>query len=297
MKRFYFPVLVLFFGQQLFGQIRLPENNDHAGWQKSKQAQKFPKAALFNHIDGGAEIFLEFGFEELTVQDYKKVNELISLELYKMDSPTSALGIYLLKCGRETPICGVSARNSGNRFQLTMVKGSYFIQINNFSGNNNNLSDMAKFAQLLTSAIVEKEEPILLFEYLPPKNLVPGSEKIIRGKYGLEPLYTFGSDDILSLNGKVFAIVADYQSDDHSAFTRIFIPYPDLQYAENAFKKLVANIDPYIHIIEHRDDYFIFQDYQNKFGFVNLNKNLMIIKIHLSERPQPETLNENNNQF
>src|SRR4030066_305738 len=89
---------------------------------------------LFDYIDGGAEIFLEFGFDRLLVQDYRKEDSEIGLELFQMESPESALGIYLMKCGAETPIDGVPARNSGDKTQFTILKGATFVHINNPDG-------------------------------------------------------------------------------------------------------------------------------------------------------------------
>jgi hypothetical protein len=57
---------------------------------------------LFNHIDGGAELYLEFGFERLRIQAYTYGKAEISLEVYEMTGPASALGV-------------ISSRRGGNR--------------------------------------------------------------------------------------------------------------------------------------------------------------------------------------
>ena len=182
MKKISISILYLLIGTQLLAQIKLPENGVVNGWLKNETCRVFKKTALFNHIDGGAELFHEFGFDELIVQNYKKGSQEITVEIYKMECPTSALGIYLMKCGTETPIKEISARNSGNRFQITIFKGSYFIQINNFSGNKKNIADIVQFSQFLLLPIKDNSHFEVL-NYLPEKNLIPGSTRIIRGKY------------------------------------------------------------------------------------------------------------------
>ena len=48
-----------------------------------------------------------------------------------MSGPESALGLYLMKCGRETPLAGIPARNSSEPAQFTILKGRYFVHVNN----------------------------------------------------------------------------------------------------------------------------------------------------------------------
>lgn len=284
MKKFTISLLYLLITSQSLAQIKLPGNNVINGWVKSEASRVFKKTALFNHINGGAEIFHEFGFDELIVQNYKNNSEEISIEIYKMEYPTSALGIYLMKCGQETPINGISARNSGNRFQFTIFSGNYFIQINNFTGNKKNLPAMVQFSLFLLSPI-KTNNHIEVLKYLPEKNLFPGSIRIIRGKYGLEPIYTFGQGDILKLNRKIFAVVGDYKVGADQVFTQLFIPYPNHKFASDVFNNLVENLDPYLKIIQQEKNKFIFKDYQNKYGIVKINGNIIKIKIHLTQKP------------
>jgi hypothetical protein len=269
---------------QLLSQIKFPENNNVNGWVKNEAPRVFKKTALFNHINGGAELFHEFGFDELVVQYYKKESDEIAIEIYKMESPTSALGIYLMKCGKETPINGIVARNSGNRFQSTIFSGVYFIQINNFSGNEKNIPVVVQCAQFLLSQ-VKTNNQIKVFSYLPPKNLIPGSERIIRGKYGLESIYTFGQGDMLKLNRKIFAIVGDYNIGGDRAYTQLIVLYPDDMYANDVFNSLKENLDPYLEIIQQDQTKLVFKDYQSKYGVIEIKKNIIQINIQLEKRP------------
>ena len=144
---------------------------------------------------------------------------------------------------------------------------------------------MVQFSSFLISPI-KQNNPIEIFNYLPEKNYIPGSERIIRGTYGLEPIYTFGEGDILKLNRKVFAFVSDYKNEDGKIFTQLNIPYPDDKYAANVYRDLIDNLDPYLKIVQKDKNKFIFKDFQKKYGIVQLKKNLMEIKIHLNRLPE-----------
>ena len=263
----------------------IPKNDFVAGWTQSESLLRFEAGNLYSRIDGGAELFLEFGFKELLVQDYSKGDGEISLEIYRMESPEAALGIYLAKCGEETHIEGIAARNTGNRYQFIIAKGSCFIQIDNFSGDSTYIPVMIELAKQSLTAIPEGN-PVTLLDNLPKTNLVHGSERIIRGPYGLQAIFTFGKGDVLQLDGKVYGVVGDYSSDSSVAFTRIVISYPNTKKAASAYENLLINLDSYLKVLNNWESGFVFEDYRNKFGIVEITGQTIEIRINLLKKPQ-----------
>ena len=264
--------------------IILPDDNFAPGWITSGKTLRFVGSNLFNYINGGAELFHEFGFKELLAQGYRQGENEIVLEIYQMESPEAALGIYLMKCGQETPVKKIKARNSGNKYQFTIVKGSYFILVNSFAGDEKLIPIMTTLTQQ-TLKFVPQEKPVKILDILPKENLVSGSELLIRGHYGLQPIYTFGEGDILQLKGETYAVVGDYKGENSGSYKRIIIRYKNSEDALLTYQNLLTNLDPYLKILEHWEAGFIFKDYQDKFGQVNLNKNIINIKIKLNEKP------------
>ncbi len=285
MRRIYLIFISLCLVSNLFADISLPGNNFFPGWVKSDSLRHFPKEDLFNHINGGAELFQEFGFIDLFVQSYQNGENEIVLEAYQMESPEAALGIYLMKCGKETPIEGITARNSGSKYQVISVKGNYFIQINSFSGDETLMPALVTLAQGTLVNIPQGRE-VQLLKNLPEENLIPGSELIIRGMYGLQPIYTFGDGDILRLKGKTFGVVGNYLGSNDSEYTKLIFLYSDNSSAKFAFENLVTNLDPYLKILEQHPTGLIFEDFQNKFGRAKLSENQIRINIHLTEIPE-----------
>ncbi|MCI0471619.1 MAG: hypothetical protein L0Y73_08180, partial [Candidatus Aminicenantes bacterium] len=242
----------------------------------------FKKADLFNHIDGGAELFLEFGFEDLLVQRYKQDKKEITLELYRMENPTAALGIYLFKCGKETPLPAIPARNSADPYQFTIVKGNYFLQVNNPTGEDDALAVMrALVVQVLKE--LHPGEPEKLLRLLPERDLLAGTASILRGPYALQKIFFFGEGDLLQLKGKVFAAAGDYENSSSGRYTLILIPYTGPEAARSAFLNLVAHLDPLIEILERKESGFIFKDFQNKYGIVEAAGSLISIKVNLAK--------------
>ncbi len=285
-------ILVVFFLFSLtiksIAGIILPDDNFVTGWTTTGKTSRFLENDLFNYINGGAELFHEFGFKQLLVQGYRQWENEIVLEVYQMKSPEAALGIFLMKCGNETPIDGINARNSGNKYQFTVLKGSYFIQVNSFAGNEKLIPVMTELTQQ-TLKFVSNEKPVQIFDNLPKENLISGSELIVRGPFALQPIYTFGEGDIFQLNGKIYAVLGDYQDEQNGKYTQIVIKYPDEKDALAAYESLIENLDPYLEISENLESGFIFKDYQNKFGLVSLKDESIEIMIKLKQKPTVST--------
>jgi hypothetical protein len=267
-------------------EIVLPGDNFFPGWKRSGTPAVFVKADLFNHIDGGADLFLEFGFEKAVVQHYKKGAAELTLEVYEMELPESALGVYLMKCGRETPFTEILARNSSETAQATILRGRHFILINNFGGGTELQPAMIALAKALLAKIPDVPASIRLFDLLPAKDRLAGTERLIRGPVVLQPYFTFGEGDILQLEGKIFGVVANYREGSDAVFTRFIIPYPDEARAGSVYQNLLANLDPYLKVLEAREKALVFEDFQEKFGLVELKGAILDIRVKLGLRPK-----------
>jgi hypothetical protein len=267
-------------------EITLPGNGFFPGWQVSEKPRTFVKADLFNHIDGGAELFLEFGFERVTVQRYAKGKAEINLETYEMGGPDSALGVYLMKCGKETPLPGIPARNSSETAQFTILKGRYFVLIDNPDGDKALVPAMTALAAAFLVKIPDQAADPRLFASLPREKRLGGSERLLRGPVGLQPYYTFGEGDILGLGGKVFGALASYEEPQGQASMRLAVIYPSAAEALAIFRGLKANLDPYLKILETKGTAFSFVDFRERYGLVSLSGSKLDLAFNLPVRPR-----------
>jgi hypothetical protein len=261
----------------------VPGDGFAPGWQRSGDVRVFAGQDLYGHINGGAELFHEFGFDRLLVQRYQNGDEEIALEVYIMTSPESALGIYLSKTGKEKRIPEITARNSGGSSQISCLKGKRFVQVNNLTLNESNFPAMQRLASVAVDPIDDVK--VSLLHLLPDSNLIDGSERLVRGPYGLQPIYTFGAGDILLLKGEVFGVVGNYTDESDSVYTRIVVEYPDSSQAVSAWTHLRGNLDSYLKVLESNDASFTFQDYRKKYGKTRLDDSGIELIVHLWREP------------
>jgi hypothetical protein len=115
---------------------------------------------------------------------------------------------------------------------------------------------------------------------------VPGSERLVRGPYGLQPYFTFGEGDILQLGGRIFGVVANYRESPNAVFLRFIIPYAGETQAGSVYANLLANLDPYLKVLETREGAFVFEDHRGKFGIVERKGSNLDIRVNLDLRPK-----------
>ncbi len=274
--------------------------NDHGGsgalfpvviqtaWTSAGPDLHFEPHGLYGYINGGAELFLEFGFECLDVKQYLVTtgdNERqIDVEMYRMTDPPAALGIYLAKCGDENPRGDVFARNTANPYQITAVRGTLFLQVNNFSGDAACLPAMVE----LVNAVLEQQvavRPLAIWQYLPEKDRAPGTEFLFRGRFGLEPVYTFGPGDVLLIEGRALGAGARYINNNATPHRRLVVVYADPQAAQEALAHLLANLDPYLEVLAQTPQGMVFKDYADEYGLVRLVADRLEILVRLTEAP------------
>jgi hypothetical protein len=277
-------IIILFYFSLSVGQdLNIPEI-ESTGWQKKESTLIYSAKNLYGRINGGAELFFEFGFQNLKVQEYENNKDVLIFEVYQMIDEVAAIGVYLHKTFNETPIQNIHCQNSGNKYQVLATKGSFFIQVTNPSGNNEYLSIMADLINRLTEYISDVRVTNI-FNTLPEKDRIKRSEGIFRGPLALQSIYTFGSGNIFQLSAKDFGIFADYKSGDLSVFTLIHINYAASADAEKAFLSFVNNLDPYLKILSNKNQVLIFKDYNDRYGVVKLKQKLIQIKINLEKLP------------
>ncbi len=263
-------------------QDLLPPDGFQGKWQKSGVTRRFHSADLYGHIDGGAELFLEFGFEELVVQDYKSGTDELSLELYRMTDPVAARGIYLMKAGPESSK-ELTFPHTFSPFQLLFARDRYLVILNNLEGRQEREPEMIELARHLAGRLPEAPG-FTGVPVLPSEGLLPGSTRLIRGPYGLQAVFTLGSGNILSLAAGQTAASGDYDLAGKT-WTLIACDYPTAALARRAFDYLAAHLDSYLKPIVKGEGRSVFQDYASEYGLIVLSGSRLEITVHLKQKP------------
>lgn len=190
MRTFFVLFYLIFTCLLVYGQTGMPvlTQDDYPGLL-IKSNNNYSDSSLWGYLDGGADIYFEYGFTALQVMKFIAGNENFKLECYKMKDAKAAFGIYSVSHNK-CPDSGKELKfNCENKYQLQFAKAEYYISLINESGTAKAMVVAAFLAREIADKIHEKEYslPDYFNGLLIPSGL--NRFKLITGKLGLKNGY------------------------------------------------------------------------------------------------------------
>jgi hypothetical protein len=146
----------------------------------------YDQKTLWGYIDGGADIYLEYGFDKMIIEEITQQDHHFKVEIYRMINPEAAFGIYSVSkanCPESDSLAEYCCITS---YQTTAFKSEYFISVINDSGDKESIQVGKKLASIVLGKIkaLEFHLPSLLtqVEFASLKNEV----KFFSGILGLQ---------------------------------------------------------------------------------------------------------------
>lgn len=90
--------------------------------------------SLWGYMDGGADLYLEYGFEGVLVQEIISGGIQLKCEFFKMKDPASAFGIFSVQRHNCSSTTSLEDFHCLNKYQVQLVRGSYYISLINSVG-------------------------------------------------------------------------------------------------------------------------------------------------------------------
>ncbi len=143
-----------------------------------------------------------------------------------------------MKRGTEDQFVDLPARNSSDPYQFLVLKSKYVLQIQNLTGQQDNVKAMTSLAKTVLNNIPFYDTSVIP-NLLPRENLIPGTETMFRGPEGLKRVLPFMEGDALQLRNYRWAIAADYGDESgRPIMRRVFATYPVKESAALVFESL-----------------------------------------------------------
>jgi Family of unknown function (DUF6599) len=180
-------------------RVYLPDDKAVPGWVRDGEPQEFEGEDLYTYIDGGADIYEEYGFIRVIVQDYKSDKDRsVSLEIFEMASPEAAFGMFTFKRSGQGESLTLGGGSELESYYLNFWKGRFLVTLTGFDEAVETASGLASLGRAVEAKLPGGGEPPALVSALPAAGLDPRSVKYLRGLLGLNnvyPLYTAGGLD------------------------------------------------------------------------------------------------------
>lgn len=121
----------------------------------SVHSRTFTETSLYGYINGGAELYLEYGFDTLIVTEMEVDGRDIKLEVYRMKDPEAAFGIFSVSRFRCNSGARLTEHICRSAYQLQFCKGPYYVSIINDTGSEADQKSSADLATILIENITE----------------------------------------------------------------------------------------------------------------------------------------------
>jgi hypothetical protein len=218
-------------------EISLPA--EAAGWKWDGKEMNFDSKSVFQHMNGAAELYLAYAFQNLRVRRFEKPNQPpITLELYDMASSENAYGVFSFE--RQDEAAGIGQGSEFGGGLLRFWKGKYFVSIY-ADGEGAEAESAVLTMGRATAALIQEmgPEPKLL-RFIPDKEfgLVDRSVRYLRSHVLLNQRFFIAHQNILNLSLRTEAVLAQYTRENQKVHL-LLIRYPSAKEASDAYQSFM----------------------------------------------------------
>jgi len=209
------------------------------GWKWDGKEMKYNNKTLFDYIDGAAELYLAYGFQNLAVRRFEKSNQPpITLELYEMASSEDAYGVFSFDQQDEAIGIGQGSEFGGGL--LRFWKGKYFVSTYADGEGTEVESTILKMGRATADSIRATGPEPKLIDFIPGKDLglVDKSVRYLKSHVLLNQRFFVAHQNILNLSRKTEAVLAQYLQDKQK-IQLLLIRYPNAKEAGDAYQNFM----------------------------------------------------------
>jgi hypothetical protein len=234
-------ILILFYPMVNARQFpELPGQVD--GWSMSEQLLIDTRQSLYDYIDGGAELYISYGFKSALSCRYTREGQPdVTAEIFDLGIAPNAFGVYSQTRDKEETDYGQGSYYvNGAQF---FWKGRYWVSLITGETTEESVKLLHNLAGLIDEKISETGEIPAILSLLPAEGLVPGGFLFFHHYIWLNSYYFIASENILGIDEDTPAVLAKYGVPEERLYL-LAIQYPDSSKAERAYASFGQHFFP-----------------------------------------------------
>ncbi len=225
---------------------------DINGWEISGTEKIYTPETLYDYIDGGAELYLSYGMNDVASVLYSKAGiGTIRVELFDMISSENAFGVFT-----HTRLADEKEFGQGSQYftgAQIFWKDRYLVTIIGDDENKDIKETIKKIAVIIDSQISKKGDLPLILSLLPQKNLVADGYCYFHHYIWQNIYYFISNDNIFDISDSTNAVIARYSGED-GKYILLIVEYSDSVKAENAYLSVSKELLKGASSIRNTDD-------------------------------------------
>jgi len=210
MKRIFISILGFLTVMYVIGRIAEAKDltfPEVTGWKQTEDVQTFVPKTLYEYIDGAADLYLTYDFEELKVSEYSNDKKgSVTVEIYRHKSPTLAFGVYSQERPSNPSLVSMGDQGYIDENLLNFLSGSYYVKINSYNTGAEDREILQSFAKKVLENLDEKGTLPPILSSFPAEGKNRNSEKFVAKNFlGYSFLHSAFTADY-ELSGKKFKL-------------------------------------------------------------------------------------------
>jgi len=212
------------------------------GWKAQGKDEIYNKETLFALINGGAELYLDYGFRGTFVRRYMGPEKReISLEIYDMGRSEDAFGVFSSE--RQDEDIGIGQGSEYGGGLLRFWKDRYFVSLTSTGEESRVREVMIALAKETAKAIPREGPKPRLVSLLPEKGLQKKTIRFFHTAAILDRQYFLSNRNILHLGKDTDCVLAKYADGDRAAQV-LMVQYTGADEAREAHDDFVSSYVP-----------------------------------------------------
>jgi Family of unknown function (DUF6599) len=191
----------------------LPASDEISGWKLNDTPQNYRGDELFLMINGGAGIYHEYGFTQVLRAEYVDAGgKSINLEIYEMESPAAAYGIYTFKSSDSGKTLSIGNEALLQDYYLNFWKRNLLVTVIGLDSEERTVQGVVAMAKAVDARITSTGDRPELADLLLGEPIGFSHPKYVRGPLGLMGSYIFDAENIFRVREGMIGVVGDCQA-------------------------------------------------------------------------------------
>ncbi|HMB22917.1 MAG: DUF6599 family protein [Chloroflexota bacterium] len=216
----------------------LPADGSIPGWDAPDAVLIYERDNLYNLVDGQADAFFAYGFEQVAVQRYQNTaGTCLNVEIWQLANPADAYGLFHSGMAGQPAAIGVEGDSDPGR-RLAFWQERYFVSLTTLEA----IPDetLWTFAKEIAQRLPSGGECPTIVKRLPAEGLVENSALFFHEEISIQMEIWLGGENILGLSQDTNGVVARYAWGDQKA-RLLLVEYPSADDATQGLKALQSS--------------------------------------------------------
>lgn len=215
----------------------LPEASAVSGWTPTGETRVYNHDNLYDMVDGQADAFFVYGFEQVATQRYENAaGAILQVAIWQLATPADAYGLFTSGLAGEPVAIGNEGDADPGR-RIAFWQDHYWVQV--YGRQQLPDADLQAFAKAIAAALPAGGERPALVSRLPQEGLIERGFIFFHEEISIQNDIWLGGENILGLSAQTNGVLARYDLDGTLAHL-LLLQYPEAKAASTGLAALKA---------------------------------------------------------